>query len=36
LVPDEEIPVPDDEEEGDPVLDRAIEKLKSVELPEAA
>lgn len=36
LEPDEEIPVPDDEEEGDPVLDRAIEKLTSVELPEAA
>jgi C-terminal processing protease CtpA/Prc len=36
LEPDEEIPAPDDEEEGDPVLDRAVEKLKSVELPEAA
>lgn len=36
LDPDEEIPLPDDDEEGDPVLDRAIEKLTSVELPEAA
>ncbi|MEX1309089.1 MAG: S41 family peptidase [Candidatus Sulfomarinibacteraceae bacterium] len=36
LEPDEEIPAPDDDEEGDPVLDRAIEKLTSVELPEAA
>ena len=36
LEPDEEIPLPDDDDEGDPVLDRAIEKLTSVELPEAA
>jgi C-terminal processing protease CtpA/Prc len=36
LEPDEEIPAPDEDEEGDPVLDRAIERLTSVEVPEAA
>jgi carboxyl-terminal processing protease len=38
LVPDEEIEVGDEDDEGDPVLDRAIEKLKPVvvEAAEAA
>jgi carboxyl-terminal processing protease len=36
LKPDEEIEAPDEDVEGDPVLDRAIEKLTIVEIPEAA
>jgi len=36
LKPDEEIEAPDEDAEDDPVLDRAIEKLTVVEMPEAA